>query len=102
MKITTQDSFIDFEISETLGLVKGNTIRARHIGKDIMASLRTLVGGEITEYGPPSPAMTRWPQPEGVGGYMARDRMHAQARSHARGLSHSLSHSIHIHIHTHM
>ena len=47
MKITTQDSFIDCEISETLGLVKGNTIRARHIGKDIMASLRTLVGGEI-------------------------------------------------------
>ena len=50
MKITTQDSFVDLEISETLGLVKGNTIRARHIGKDIMAGLRTLVGGEIKEY----------------------------------------------------
>lgn len=50
MKITTQDQFTDFEITETLGLVKGNTIRARHVGKDILAGLRTLVGGEITEY----------------------------------------------------
>ena len=44
-----------FEISgknivKTLGLVKGNTIRARHVGKDIMAGLRGLVGGELHEY----------------------------------------------------
>ena len=50
MHITTQDEFADYEIVETLGLVKGNTIRARHVGKDIMAGLRTLVGGEISEY----------------------------------------------------
>jgi len=50
MLITTQDNFTDYETVETLGLVKGNTIRARHVGKDIMAGLRTLVGGEITEY----------------------------------------------------
>jgi uncharacterized protein YbjQ (UPF0145 family) len=50
MLITTQDEFADREIAQTLGLVRGNTIRARHIGKDIMASLRTIVGGEITEY----------------------------------------------------
>ena len=50
MLITTQDNFIDHEISETLGLVKGNTIRARHVGKDILAGLRSIVGGEITEY----------------------------------------------------
>ncbi len=50
MLITTQDEFADKTIVETLGLVKGNTIRARHIGKDIMAGLRNLVGGEITEY----------------------------------------------------
>ena len=50
MEITTQDYFDDKEIGETIGLVKGNTIRARHVGKDIMAGLRTLVGGEITEY----------------------------------------------------
>jgi uncharacterized protein YbjQ (UPF0145 family) len=48
--VTTQDNFADYEITETIGLVRGNTIRARHVGKDIMAGLRTLVGGEITEY----------------------------------------------------
>lgn len=48
--VITQDEFADYKITETIGLVKGNTIRARHIGKDIMASLRTIVGGEITEY----------------------------------------------------
>ncbi|HCQ99109.1 MAG TPA: hypothetical protein DIU48_06790, partial [Acidobacteria bacterium] len=37
-------------IVRTLGLVAGNTIRARHIGKDIMAGLRNVVGGEVTEY----------------------------------------------------
>ena len=50
MLITTQDEFADREITETLGLVRGNTIRARHVGKDILAGLRTLVGGEIVEY----------------------------------------------------
>lgn len=50
MLITTQDNFGDYMITETLGLVRGNTIRARHVGKDILASLRTIVGGEITEY----------------------------------------------------
>ncbi|GAB2189689.1 YbjQ family protein [Sessilibacter sp. MAH2] len=50
MLITTQDELAGFEIVETLGLVRGNTIRARHIGKDLLASLRTIVGGEITEY----------------------------------------------------
>ena len=37
-------------ILKTLGLVRGNTIRARHIGRDIMAKLRGVVGGEITDY----------------------------------------------------
>ena len=50
MLITTQDEFVDHEIVDTLGLVRGNTIRARHIGNDILAMLRMLVGGEITEY----------------------------------------------------
>jgi len=50
MLITTQDEFADYEIIETIGLVRGNTIRARHIGKDILAGLRTIVGGEIKEY----------------------------------------------------
>ncbi|MCF7885134.1 MAG: YbjQ family protein [Candidatus Marinimicrobia bacterium] len=50
MKLTTQDQFVDYEITETLDIVRGNTIRARHIGKDIMAGLRNLVGGEVKEY----------------------------------------------------
>jgi uncharacterized protein YbjQ (UPF0145 family) len=37
-------------IIKTLGLVRGNTIRARHIGRDIMAMLRGMVGGEIVDY----------------------------------------------------
>ena len=50
MRITTQDEFADYEITETLDIVRGNTIRARHVGKDIMAGLRNLVGGEVREY----------------------------------------------------
>ena len=38
------------KIVKTLGLVKGNTIRARHIGKDILAVFKNIVGGEIQEY----------------------------------------------------
>jgi uncharacterized protein YbjQ (UPF0145 family) len=37
-------------IIKTLGLVRGNTIRARHIGRDIMAMLRNIIGGEIVDY----------------------------------------------------
>ena len=38
------------EITQVLGLVRGNTIQAKHIGKDIMAGLRQIVGGELREY----------------------------------------------------
>ena len=37
-------------IARTVGLVKGNTIRARHVGRDVMAAFRGMVGGEVTEY----------------------------------------------------
>ena len=37
-------------INKTLGLVRGNTIRARHLGHDLMAGLKNLVGGEISDY----------------------------------------------------
>ncbi|MCZ7664974.1 MAG: YbjQ family protein [Thermoleophilia bacterium] len=50
MILSTTDSVPDREVVETLGLVRGNTIRARHLGKDIMAVLRNVVGGEIAEY----------------------------------------------------
>ena len=50
MKIVTTDTIAGYTITESLGYVIGNTIRARHLGKDISAGLRSLVGGEITEY----------------------------------------------------
>jgi len=50
MIITTSNDMPGKRIVKTLGLVKGNTIRARHIGRDIMAMLRHLVGGEVTDY----------------------------------------------------
>jgi uncharacterized protein YbjQ (UPF0145 family) len=50
MIITTTEQIEDKNIVRTIGLVKGSTIRARHIGRDIMAGLRGVVGGEIVEY----------------------------------------------------
>ena len=50
MMITTSNDMPGKRIVKTLGLVKGNTIRARHVGRDIMAMLRHLVGGEVTDY----------------------------------------------------
>ena len=50
MIISNLDHVPGREIETALGLVKGNTIRARHIGRDIMAGLKTIVGGEIGEY----------------------------------------------------
>ncbi len=50
MKLTTQDNFAEFEISETLGIVNGNTVRTRGFGHDFMAGLKNLVGGEIGAY----------------------------------------------------
>ena len=50
MIIITSDQIQGNKITKTIGLVRGSTIRARHLGKDIMAGLRGIVGGEITEY----------------------------------------------------
>jgi uncharacterized protein YbjQ (UPF0145 family) len=50
MIIVTSENIANHRIVKTLGLVRGNTVRARHVGKDIMAGLRTIVGGEIHEY----------------------------------------------------
>ena len=50
MIVVTSETIANKRIIKTLGLVRGNTIRARHIGKDIMAGLRSVVGGEIHEY----------------------------------------------------
>jgi uncharacterized protein YbjQ (UPF0145 family) len=50
MLLSTTDTIEGKMIVKQLGLVKGNTIRARHFGKDFMAGLKNLVGGEISEY----------------------------------------------------
>ena len=50
MIITTSAQIEGKNIVKTTGLVKGSTIRARHMGRDFMAGLRGIVGGEITEY----------------------------------------------------
>ncbi len=48
--IVTMPTIPGYRIVETYGLVRGNTVRARHIGRDILALLRNLVGGEVHEY----------------------------------------------------
>lgn len=50
MIITPASTVAGHRIVETLGLVRGNTIRARNVGKDIVAVIKNLVGGEIEEY----------------------------------------------------
>ena len=50
MLITTSDSIPGREITETVGLVTANAVRARHVGRDILAGLKNLVGGEIGAY----------------------------------------------------
>jgi len=50
MILSTMETIEGRRIEETFGLVRGNTIRARHVGRDIMAGLRTIVGGEIKDY----------------------------------------------------
>ena len=50
MLIVTSDTVANHRIVKTIGLVRGNTVRARHVGRDILAGFRNIVGGEIHEY----------------------------------------------------
>ena len=50
MLVVTSETVANHRIVKTLGLVRGNTVRARHVGRDILAGLRNIVGGEIHEY----------------------------------------------------
>ncbi len=50
MIVTTTSTVSGKRIVRTLGIVRGNTIRARHLGRDVLAALRNLVGGEVSEY----------------------------------------------------
>jgi uncharacterized protein YbjQ (UPF0145 family) len=50
MLLTTTDTLPGREVVEVLGIARGSSVRARHIGNDIMAGLKNIVGGEIEEY----------------------------------------------------
>lgn len=50
MILSSVETVVGYEITETLGLVRGNTVRVRHIGNDILAGLKNIVGGEIQAY----------------------------------------------------
>jgi uncharacterized protein YbjQ (UPF0145 family) len=50
MIITTSSTIAGRPVEKTLGVVRGNTIRARHLGRDILAGLKMLIGGEIEDY----------------------------------------------------
>lgn len=50
MILVTSDEIPGREIVQVLGLVRGNTIRARHVGHDLVAGLKNMVGGEIHDY----------------------------------------------------
>ncbi len=50
MIVSTTDSISGKRVVRTLGMARGNTVRARHVGRDIAASIRNLVGGEVSEY----------------------------------------------------
>ncbi|MFJ7666315.1 YbjQ family protein [Lysinibacillus sp. NPDC097195] len=50
MLLSTTDVVAGKVIDKTLGLVKGNSVQSRHIGRDMMAGLRNIVGGEMKEY----------------------------------------------------
>ena len=50
MIISTTDHVAGRATVETIGLVRGSTVRARNVGRDIVAGLRNIVGGEVTEY----------------------------------------------------
>lgn len=50
MIISTTENVPDKEIKEVLGIAKGSAVRARNIGRDLFAGLKSIVGGEIDEY----------------------------------------------------
>ena len=50
MLIVTTETVAGRQITESLGLVRGSTVRAKHLGTDIVASLKQLVGGELSGY----------------------------------------------------
>ncbi len=49
-RVVNTDYVQGYKVTQTLGLVTGNTVRAKHLGKDIIADLKKIVGGELQEY----------------------------------------------------
>lgn len=72
MIIVTTDFVQGREIEETIGVCRGNTVRARNIGRDLLAGLKNIIGGEISEY---SKLMTE-----------ARDQAAERMEQHAQSL----------------
>ncbi len=50
MIVTNTETVPGREIAEILGVVRGNTVRAKHVGRDILAGLKSIIGGEIGQY----------------------------------------------------
>lgn len=50
MIVVTTETVPGYEVSESLGLVRGNVVRTKHIGSDIVAAIRNIIGGEVREY----------------------------------------------------
>ena len=50
MRVVTTETFPDAEITDTLGIARGNTVRARNAGRDITQSIRNITGGELKAY----------------------------------------------------
>lgn len=50
MIVSTTETIAGYRITETLGICRGNVIRAKHVGTDFVANLRNIVGGEMIEY----------------------------------------------------
>ena len=50
MILSSTETVANHTITETLGIARGSTVRSRNIGRDIFASLKNIVGGEIEEY----------------------------------------------------
>ena len=50
MILATTESVAGYRVVRTLGLVRGSSVRVRHVGRDLIASLRNLTGGEVYEY----------------------------------------------------
>ncbi|TCN90169.1 heavy metal-binding domain-containing protein [Shewanella fodinae] len=50
MKVSTTENIAGYRVIQTVGVVTGNVVRSKHIGRDIMAGLKTIIGGEIVGY----------------------------------------------------